>query len=203
MTGRKRRRSYPLVNKSHQYRFLAIILTYNLIILGSLAVFFFLPDIITLKDQNLSFELRAAAADKILTLHCRLWPAVIALICLIGIHSFHVFHRFIGPLYRLTWAFGQVTKGNLSFRLRLRRKDYLHEEGDAFNKMLERLAEKIESTQIAGERALKELGKLKEETGEGNGWNESHKENLSRLHRNLEIMMDSAQYFQTQRIEDG
>ncbi len=128
MTARRRRRQYPIVDRSLQYRFLAMILIYSMTIMIFLAVSLFVPDIIKLRDEGLSFEVRAVAADRILTLHARVWLAVIALICIIGVHSFRVFHRFVGPLYRFRWAFEKVRNGDLGFQVKLGKKDYLRQE---------------------------------------------------------------------------
>ncbi|UCF55937.1 MAG: hypothetical protein JSW15_07415, partial [Deltaproteobacteria bacterium] len=94
-----RRRTY-IVNKSLQYRFMAMLLIYGFAIVVFLAIFLFVPDIMKLMDENLSLEARGLAADKILTLHARVWPAVIVLICVLVLHSFRAFHRLAGPLYR-------------------------------------------------------------------------------------------------------
>ena len=91
MRKRKKRRTYPLVNRSHQYRFLALILMYAAIIVTVLAFFLFVPDIMQLQDETRSFEVRLAAAEKILNMHVRMWPTVLALVCFIGIHSFRTF----------------------------------------------------------------------------------------------------------------
>jgi hypothetical protein len=69
MTVKRRRRQYPIVDQSLQYRFLAMILIYSMTIMIFLAVSLFVPDIIKLRDEGLSFEVRAVAANKILTLH--------------------------------------------------------------------------------------------------------------------------------------
>jgi hypothetical protein len=95
-----RRECFSLVDRSLQYRFLVMILTYSAMIMIFLALFLFLPDIMKLYDEGLSLEARGIAADRILTLHARVWPAVIALICIIGMHSFRALLWIVGPLYR-------------------------------------------------------------------------------------------------------
>lgn len=195
MSSIKNRQRYSLVNKSHQYRFLAIMLGYNLIIVAFLVISLFLPDILQLQDESLSFDLRAAAADKILFLHARIWPTIIALICLIGLHSFRVFHRFVGPLYIITRAFGRVRDGELNFRVSLRKKDYLHGEKEAFNGMLDKLAEKMKASQNAGRGALESVGELEKSANGGTGWKDSDKKLLSSLRKHLDILTDSSQYF--------
>lgn len=194
---RRSRRCY-IVNKTLQYRILATILIYGLIVVAFLSVYFFVPEFIMLEDESLSFEVRAAAADRILTFHSRIWPAAIALICLLGLHSIFFFHRLVGPLYRFNWAFEQVRNGDLSFRVKTRRKDYLHQEEVVFNEMLEVLAGKLGGIQLANLDALKSLDELEQKVS---GWTEADK-GLLRVHRqHLDTLMDIVQYFQLQKGE--
>jgi len=136
MEEKRKRRKFPIVDRSLQYRFLVIILAYGMITIIILAVTLFVPDIINMNNQNLSIELRGAAAERILTLHMRVWPGIIAVVCIFGLHSFRTFHRVIGPLYRFRWAFEKVGKGDLNFRVKLRTRDYLNREEEMFNEML-------------------------------------------------------------------
>lgn len=203
MSKKIKRRLFPVVDRSHQYRFLALILIYNMIIVAFLVTALFIPDFIQLHDENLSLESRAFVADKILTTHTRIWPAIIALICVIGLHSFRTFHRFVGPLYRFCWAFEQIRNGDLSFRVNLRKKDYLHNEKDALNKMIEMLAKKIMSTQQASQEALKSLDDLEQAINREGDWSKTNKE-LMLLHRqHLDTLMDTAQYFSLTKGEQG
>ena len=198
MKLRGRRRRSLIVNKSLQYRFLATVVIYGFITVAFLSVYIFVPDFLVLQDESLSFEVRAAAADNILAFHSRIWPAAIVLICFLGIHSTFLFHRLIGPLYRFHWAFEQVREGDLSFRVKIRKKDYLHREEDVLNKMIEVLAGKLESIQLAGLDALKSLGELEQKVS---AWTDTDREPL-RLHRqHLDTLMDTARYFRLQKGE--
>jgi methyl-accepting chemotaxis protein len=196
-----KRRRFPIVDRSLQYRFLAMILVYCLMIVVFLAVFLFVPDIIRLQDEGLSIELKAAAADKILLLHSRVWPAVMALICILGLHSFRAFHRVVGPLYRFRWAFDQIRNGDLSLRVKIRRKDYLHREAAVMNQMIETLAAKVGDIQQAGFDSLKSLAGLEQAVSQGTAWKEGDTERLHALRRNLETLMNSARYFQVENVE--
>ncbi len=198
--GDQRRRSY-IVNKPLQYRFLAIILIYCLTIVLFLAVFLFVPDIIRMQDESLSLEARAGAANKILTLHARVWPAVIAIICVVGFHSVRSFHRLIGPLHRFRSVFEQVGKGQLSYAVKIREKDYLHQEEAALNEMLGTLAGRVKSIQQAGAEALKSLGELEGKVKQFPNWSETH-QSVMRHHRlRLEKLLDMAQYFRVNEAE--
>ena len=155
-----KRRLFPLVNKSHQYRFLSLIVIYSAVIAAVISAALLIPDFMRLQDPTLSFEERTHAADKILAIHFRLWPTLLAVICIIGIHSFRVFHRFIGPLYRMTMALKQIKEGDLSFRLKFRSNDFLLQEKTEFNNMLTSVSDKIRSIKDAGGKASASLNKL-------------------------------------------
>ena len=200
MKQRIKRRRYPLIHRSHQYRFLAMVLIYNLIIVALLVAFLFIPDIVQLQDESLTIGVRAVAADKILIMHSRIWPAVLALICVFGLHSFRVFHRFIGPLYRFTMAYEQVQKGDLNFRVRLRKSDYLHEEARAFNEMIATMSEKIRGVQKSSHDALKTLQELEEFSDQGSDWNEAERDTLTTLRRHLDAVENTIGDF---RISNG
>jgi hypothetical protein len=192
MTPDNRRRRYAVVDRSHQYRFLALVLAYNVLIILFLGLSLFLPDILRIQDPTLSLEMRAAAADRILSMHTRVWPSVIALLCLIGMHSFRVFHRFVGPLYRFRWAFDQVRSGNLSFRVKLRRKDHLHREEEGFNEMMEVLAARVGGIQTAGLEALRSLQELgSQETG-------AVQERIMTLRGHLDALTEEAGFFRVE-----
>ncbi|MFP3870322.1 MAG: hypothetical protein ACLFVT_05500 [Syntrophobacteria bacterium] len=200
----KKRRVYPIVDRSLQYRFLAVILCYCMLIVIVLALFLFVPDLIKLLNEELSIQTRAAAADKVLTLHSRLWPAVITLVCCIGLHSVGTFHRFMGPVYRFRRAFAQVKSGDLSLRIKLRRKDYLHQEEEAFNKMVQTFAEKWGDIQLACMDALKCLGDLEEAMRMRENRQEAYQELLTTQRRHLEHLVDVSRYFQVHpRDEDA
>jgi methyl-accepting chemotaxis protein len=199
--GDQRRRSY-IVNKPLQYRFLAIILIYCLTIVLFLAVFLFVPDIIRMQDESLSLEARAGAANKILTLHARVWPAAIAIICVAGFHSFRSFHRLIGPLHRFRSVFEQVGRGQLRYTVKIREKDYLHQEEAALNEMLGMLAGRVKSIQQAGAEALKSLGELEGKVKQSPNWSETH-QSVMRHHRlRLEKLLDTARYFRVGEAEE-
>lgn len=203
MTERDRRQRFPIVDRSLQYRFLVMILTYSAMIMIFLALFLFLPDIMKLHDEGLGLEARAIAADRILTLHARVWPAVIALICIIGIHSFRVLLRILGPLYRFRWAFEEVQKGNLGLRVNLREKDYLRREEKALNEMVETLSGKLRGIQLAGQDALRSLDELEQIVTKKGDLTGTDREVLRVHRRHLDTLMDTARYFQLETDETG
>lgn len=192
MTRNYKRKPYRIINKSHQYRFLAIILIYNLIFAGILVAVIFLPDFIRIHDQTLSIEVRAVAADNILMLHSRIWPVIFLLISVIGLHSIRMFNRFVGPLYRFTLTFKDVRNGNLENRIQLRKNDFLLQEADVINDMLEVFNEKISDIQKKGQEAVKLL----------NNFEKEDIKNIDALRQDLDELITSAKYFKTKNNID-
>jgi methyl-accepting chemotaxis protein len=201
MIKRENRRRSLLVNKPLQYRFLAMVLVYSFIIFAFLAVTLFVPDMIQMQDEKLILEVRTAAAERVLMKHSWVWPTVIILICGLGLHSFRAFQRVFGPLYRFQCTFEQIRNGELNFQVKIRAKDYLHQEEETLNDMMEALARKLGSIRQAGEDSLKSLGELEQTVNGGNDWKETDKK-LLRLHRHqLEHLVNTARYFQLPNAE--
>jgi methyl-accepting chemotaxis protein len=195
MTARTGRRQYPIVDRSLQYRFLALIIVYGAVIVFFLGMCLFVPDILDMMNEDLSLEVRAAAAGRILNLHSRVWPAAIALVCLMGLHSIRTFHRFVGPLSRFRWAFEKISQGDLSLRIQLRKKDYLQREKAAFNEMVDVFKEKWEGMQKASLDALKSMGALEQVVSKPNGWQDADRELLRNQRQQLEALAEQARYF--------
>lgn len=203
MLGSNQRKGYRVVNRSLQYRFLAIVIVYSFVIVLFLALFMFVPDIVRLQNESLSFDVRAAAADKMLTLHARVWPAILLVICLVALHSFRFFHRLIGPLHRFRQVYEQVRNGDLKLKVKIRKKDYLHEEEAALNRMLETLSRKWRDMQQTTENALRSLDAL-EQAGTHANNSKENREALLNLHRHhLETLAETSRYFSVQEEEPG
>jgi hypothetical protein len=191
MIRNNKRNPYRIVNRSHQYRFLAYILVYNTIVAFVLVFALFVPDFIRMNDQSLGIEIRAIAADNILNLHYRLWPVFISLAVFIALHSTRMFNRFVGPLYRFTKVFKDVSNGNLDNMILLRKNDFLLPEADIINNMFDAINLKVKDIQTKGQDALNQLSKLEQEKIE------TDKENIAILRQNLDELIASASYFKT------
>ena len=203
MTARTRRQKYSIVDRSLQYRVLAIIISYSLVIVLFLAICLFVPDILSMSNEQLSWDIRAAAADRLLTLHSRVWPAIIAMVCVLGIHSVRIFHRLIGPLYRFRWAFAKIGEGDLSFRVQIRKNDYLQKEKKILNEMIEALARQCESMQHAGSRARDSLIALEQGADKDSGGHNPDLRLLEQHRRNLEYLLGQIDYFRLNSEENG
>lgn len=163
MKRRYRRRWFPVVNRSLQFRFLAIILAYGGLTILVLGTALFLPDFLRLSDEALDFQAKMRASDIIVAIHQRLWIPVILLLTVIGAHFFRIFHRVVGPLYRFRWAFGEIAKGDLSLTVRIRQNDFLHLEEEALNGMVGGLFDKVEEIRAATAAASISLESLEKE----------------------------------------
>ena len=195
------RRRTRIVNKSLQYRFLTMILIYSSILVLFMAIFLFVLDIIQMQDQDLGLKIRTMAADRLLTKHVWVWPAVLVLIGIIALHSFRSFWRVVGPLYRFRVVFEQVRNGDLSYPIKIRDKDYLHQEEQTLNEMLRALAEKLEIIQQTGEGALKSLVELEKKATDEINASDTHKKLLNIHRRHLAELMETARYFRFKRAE--
>jgi nitrate/nitrite-specific signal transduction histidine kinase len=205
MAAKTRRKQYSIVDRSLQYKVLAVILIYSLIIVLFLAVCLFIPDILTMNNQDLSLEIRAAAADRLLTLHSRVWPAIVAMVCVLGIHSVRIFHRLIGPLYRFRWAFSKIENGDLSFRVQIRKSDYLHREEEALNQMIAGLSERCESLQLAGLKAEESLSAIEQTPSQMSGGQDSDQQLLQEHRQHLANLLKQVQSFRLSgedKVED-
>jgi len=202
MAEPNRRRKYPLVNKSHQYRFLALVLIYSSIVAAVMGGGLLIPDFIQMQDESLSIETRALAAEKVLTLHVRLWPAILALICVIGLHSFRVFHRFIGPVYRFEKAFKEIQNGNLHPQPSLRKKDYLKNEFGELNKMIAVLVNRIQDIRSSAQEALTSVDRIETRLAASERPPVSDSEPIDELRRQLETIRDTVGFFRLQKDTD-
>jgi len=195
----KKRRHNPIVDKALQYKLLALILTYGFVIIIFLAIFLLVPDLISLQDETLTLDEKAAVADRILSFHGRIWPAVIAIVCIIGLHSFRVFHRLVGPLYRFRWVFAKIRDGHLIYPIKIREKDYLHKEEDALNDMIKALVDRMEGLQRAGREAQNSLHALQQTLDEPDHDLDQGKKLLSTHGRHVETLLKNIQFFQVLR----
>lgn len=138
MTSKIKRKQY-IVDKL-QYKMLQIMIIY--IMLGILLAGFlmFIPSILGLSGAGRE---KYEAAREVLLLHQRFWPAMIAVTVILGGHSIFIFHRIFGPLYRFKCTMRDISKGDLSYNIKLRKNDFLKEEEEIMNDMITSLRTKL------------------------------------------------------------
>jgi len=200
MSNHENRRSSRLVNRSLQYKFLSMFLIYSFILVFFLILFLFVPDILQMGNQALSLDLRASAADRVLFRHVWVWPSVIILIGLFAFHSFRTFWRVIGPLYRFQTVLAQVGQGDLNYPIKIRKKDYLKQEEETLNLMLQILSEKIDRIRKSTDNSLSSLNELEKAINDETGGNVAYIDLLSSHRRHLERILETVRFFRVVRI---
>ncbi len=143
-----RRRKF-IINKDLQYSLLIISFFYLLLFLVVVGSILFVPLMIELDQADYYSDQAFQAANKILYLHAKFWPAVLLALLVIALHSIRTSHKIAGPLYRLNVLFEAIKEGNLPQPIKLRKGDYLLKEVELFNQMLESLQVNVKEIQEA------------------------------------------------------
>ena len=86
--------------------------------------------------------------------------ALTALFLSVGWMLVRVSHRVAGPLYRFRQVFGQVTRGDLSVRVRVRDGDYLTRESEDFDAMIRAVRDRVRRAQTSAAAVRRDLAKL-------------------------------------------
>ena len=161
MTRSYRRRR--IVVDGLQYRLLAINLLYFLVILLILAAFLFTPLVLKLRDgTTLSAVEQQEVASQFLTLHKRIWPALLITFGLLSVHSILVSHRIAGPLYQFRRILKALRDGDLTVRATFRSNDYLRKEEAIINEMIEAFRAKIKNIDAQSWHLRAGLGALEQ-----------------------------------------
>ena len=82
---------------------------------------------------------RAIAANQFLILAQTVWPALALMIPAAAVFSIYLTHRLGGPLYRFEQTARELIRGNLGLRIRLRKRDELHELAGLLNEVFDML----------------------------------------------------------------
>jgi len=131
------RKNY-FVEKKFQAKYILLtillLLTYTFIFV----VIIFAPYMLTLYFDYPLAE-KADAARVILLLHDTIWPWIGGVILFFAIISIFISHKVAGPLFRLKKALTQVTEGDLSVVIKLRKWDDLKDLADHVNILIEEL----------------------------------------------------------------
>lgn len=137
-----RKRTYLLWD-SFQFRFLAISLVHFFIIIMTFVVTLFVPLMVQLDNLSLSLAEKQDLASQFLSLHQRVWPAVLVVVLLLAVHSIFFSHRIAGPLYRARRIFKAIAGGDLTVSTVIRKGDYLHTEMECLDEMVTSIKTKI------------------------------------------------------------
>ena len=137
---REIRRKKYIINKKIQIKYavlsIAMLILYTLLLLIAL----FGPPIFLLNSPDATLAVRAEAASSVLLINSYLWPGIGVIILMFGALSIFITHRMAGPIYAIEKVFSRIADGDVTARVRLRKRDDLHELGRAINSMLDKQA---------------------------------------------------------------
>ncbi|MCL5023251.1 MAG: methyl-accepting chemotaxis protein [Nitrospirae bacterium] len=195
-----RRRNY-FVRRDFQGKF---ILKFFLAILVSAFVFTSLLSIFSAHTITVTYEdsyLRLDRTPKALFLQTIRAYGVYILLLGVGVSVVSLFlsHRIAGPLYRFEKSAEEITKGNLSFRIRLRKKDEGKELAGRMNTMIETLSDRLADIGRHAEAAQSGMAGLSESLAksleEENPSAEQIRRQISDAMNSLENLRKSLSFF--------
>ena len=149
-----RRRRF-LINRPLQISLLLNSLLHVFFFVAVTAVSLFLPPMLELRHFEAHSEKTVQAANQMLYLHDYFWPAVLLVLIAIFLDSIRTSHKIAGPLLRFNQTLEEIGRGKLPPSIRIRKGDFLLDEAEVINRMLEGLRENIRAIQEA-QAALRE-----------------------------------------------
>ena len=176
MATRSLRRRNFLIHPTYQLTsaFTAIIyiLAYSML-LGFLIFFPLEWEFTAAEDFPEQLEL----AQQILRLHGRVWPSILIIALLVGIHAVLGAHRTAGPLFRVQETLRAYVRGEFGLRMRLRRRDWFRELEACVNELGASLEERCTRLEARRENAAKGLETLRRHL-QGRGGEDPQAEHL-------------------------
>lgn len=146
----KRRFSNYLVKKDIQLRGIF----YNMIFLLIVALITLTTALAPMWQkimQSHDIEVQFYAASMLLNF-LKLWtPAMIVIFIIFIIHQLVLTHRVCGPLVNFMHTIRKIATGNLTRRSSTRKADYLNDECDEINQMIDGLTDLLSETQSEGQ----------------------------------------------------
>jgi len=93
---------------------------------------------------------------------------LVILLGAIGIESYLLFHRFIGPLYALEKGLKKLSEGDWNYVTKIREYDQLSDLIKVFAEMKEEMKARFETQEKAAQMLAKELDRVLRETSKAN-----------------------------------
>jgi len=160
--GTKYKRSirHFLTDKDLQLHLLAQSLIYSLIVV-TVAIGIVLYPLVSDMIQSQDLDRQYQAAQALIALAKWLVPAVIIVLALFMGHMIVVTHRICGPLINFTHTFNRLAEGDLTRKVNLRTHDYLKNECERINHMIEGISGIITRLMTDHQRLMVTLQDLK------------------------------------------
>ena len=156
-----RRRKY-VIRPKLQVRLMILSISYVIFFCAVIGTYLFIPLMTELDKSDKGSDQALVAAKRILYLNEKFWPALLFSFLAIGCHSIFISHKIAGPLYRFNLAFKAMKEGIVSTPIQLRKGDYLYNEMENINQMLERFKEKLTEVQEAQAHLNRSIIKCKD-----------------------------------------
>lgn len=112
----------------------------------------FVPLAAHLSRAPIGEEVSAGLAEHVLFLHAALWPIILFSLVACIASALILFGRMRSPLIRFVRCFNAIEEGSVPKPIVLRLSDYLNDEADALNRMIESLAETASARHRAARR---------------------------------------------------
>jgi len=156
----ERRYSRQLIVSDFQLRLVLVHALYFCLGWAALVVVLFAPLVVAVLAPATADE-QVRTASVFLELHGRIWLGLFLALALSIVHVATLTHRMAGPLVRFRRVFRDVADGDVSMRVRVRRKDYLHAEAAALDRMTFRLRRRLYSAKGRAARLETALDRLR------------------------------------------
>ena len=138
-----------IVNRDLQIVLLRNSFLYVLLFVAVVGVVFVVPLMTELTETVSASERPVQVSNHIRDFYTYFWPAVILALILIFLHSVRASHKVAGPLYRFKCVLEALRDGEISPPIRIRKGDYLHQEAELINQVLESLRQNLKGLQQA------------------------------------------------------
>lgn len=195
-----RRRNF-FIKKDFQGK---IILKFFLAILVGAIIFTAILSLFSADTITITYEdsyLKLDKTPKALLLEIiRAYSLYILLLGII-ISGFSLFlsHRIAGPLYRLERSVEEITKGNLAFKIVLRKKDEARELADGMNIMIEALSSRIRDIRLNANSIHEEVMSLSKMLEDEKLTSTEVKANIRETLNSIEEMKKTLSFFRTDK----
>lgn len=187
-----RRRKF-IVNRDLQIALLRNSFLYVFLFVVVIGVVFFVPLMAELTETGSAFEGTVEVNNQIRYLYTYFWPAVILAMILIFLHSVRASHKVAGPLYRFKCVLEALKEGEISSPIRIRKGDYLQEEAEIINQVLESLRQNLDGLQQAQVQLNQALCEYRRELGQNLSPEEN--ERVRQLAEKADQVADRLRYF--------
>jgi methyl-accepting chemotaxis protein len=187
-----RRRKF-IVNRELQISLLRNSFLYVLLFVAAIGVVFFVPLLAELTESESASERTLQVGNQIRYLYTYFWPAVILAMILIFLHSVRASHKVAGPLYRFKLVLEALKEGEISSPISIRKGDYLQQEADLINQVLESLRQNLEGLQQSEVQLNQALSEYRRELGQNLSTEEE--ERVRDLTEKATLLADRLRYF--------